>query len=88
MSIAGSTTDDNNTVDVFENNKKLMHSNISNGFAKQQTTASMPSLQKSSPQSSGLFSFSQKPDFAGWFLVFIVIEVFCYNEVSMTVCNY
>uniref|UniRef100_A0A804L3N7 RanBD1 domain-containing protein n=2 Tax=Musa acuminata subsp. malaccensis TaxID=214687 RepID=A0A804L3N7_MUSAM len=65
VSIAGSTTDDNNTVDVFENNKKLMHSNISNGFAKQQTTASMPSLQKSSPQSSGLFSFSQKPDFAG-----------------------
>ncbi|CAL9130586.1 uncharacterized protein LOC135627743 isoform X1 [Musa acuminata AAA Group] len=65
VSIAGSTTDDNNTVDVFENNKKLMHSNISNGFAKQQTTTSMPSLQKSSPQSSGLFSFSQKPDFAG-----------------------
>ncbi|URD80149.1 RanBP1 domain containing protein [Musa troglodytarum] len=65
VSIAGSTTDENNSVDVFENNKKLMHSNISNGFAKQQTTASMPSLQKSSPQSSGLFSFSQKPDFAG-----------------------
>ncbi|THU55090.1 hypothetical protein C4D60_Mb11t02890 [Musa balbisiana] len=65
VSIAGSTTDENNSVDVFENNKKLMHSNISNGFAKQQTTASMPSLQKSSPQSSGLFSFPQKPDFAG-----------------------
>ncbi|WOL10018.1 hypothetical protein Cni_G18772 [Canna indica] len=63
MPIEGSSSEQKNLVDS-EHNKDPRHSNLSDGSIKQHATTSISSLQKSSPQSSGLFSFSETPNFA------------------------
>lgn len=60
--IAGSSSSQKSLFTVSESNKAT---DVTNGVVKQMTPASFPSFHDSGSQSSGLFSFSQKPAFSG-----------------------
>lgn len=55
------SSDQKDSAAVPEKDIPNLHHDKYNGFAKQDSSASFSSLQNSSSQSSGLFSFSQLP---------------------------
>lgn len=74
LPIARSTTDQKNLVTTSGySNTEMIQSETSNGFTKQQLInpiTSFTSLQNPT-QSSGLFPFTQTPNFSGWFLLWL-----------------